>query len=320
MLMLQVWSAWQMRFSLTCYERFLHFEDEFGVSAGIQQVGSITLVNESVVEQEQRLIALRRQLGIDTQILTPDDVKARLPLIETDKLAFGVYGAVDATLDTPTILQGYKTSAQRLSVQVYEGVRATGLTIQQGRIASVETTEGTISTRKIVNAAGADAGEVGTWAGFTIPIHNRVRNIFVVEHISQMKDNLAFVYDAEGEWYFRQMETGIMVGMGKRKDALVQSVPDMDYWSQVQATIQYRVPSLAQTKVIGGWSGIRPLTPDHRPILGGVETVEGFVNCCGWGGEGIMHSPVGGQLTAEFIHDGQTSLFTIEPFLLSRFN
>ena len=76
-----------------------------------------------------------------------------------------------------------------------KGRRATGLELQGGRIAAVQTTAGNIATRHVVNAAGADAHEVGAWAGLRIPLLNRVRNVYLVDSPPGMKTQV-FVYDA----------------------------------------------------------------------------------------------------------------------------
>ena len=81
----------------------------------------------------------------------------------------------------------------------------------------------------------------------------------------------------------------------------------------------HRVPALAEARIQSGWTGVRPLTSDNMPILGPVEGLDGYVNDCGWGGEGVMLAPVGGQLIAEFVADGETSSFPLDSFLLKRF-
>jgi glycine/D-amino acid oxidase-like deaminating enzyme len=48
--------------------------------------------------------------------------------------------------------------------------------------------------------------------------------------------------------------------------------------------------------------------------------VEGYVNSCGWGGEGVTGAPAGGQLVAEYIFAGQTETLPLKSFLLSRFS
>ena len=80
-----------------------------------------------------------------------------------------------------------------------------------------------------------------------------------------------------------------------------------------------RVPVLQKATLLTAWSGIRPLTADGRPILGAVPGVEGFLLNIGWGGFGIIQSPVAGQLMAELILDGHTSTFEGQHLGLERF-
>ncbi len=319
MLMLQMWEEWQLRFSCYTFERYASFRDDTGYDPGFIRTGTYTLVTPEVAGKQRELVALRRKYGVDTQVLTPDELARRLPVLATEHLAFGVYGPADGALDTPNILKGWRASAQDMGVELHEGRRATGLELQGGRIAAVQTTAGNIATRHVVNAAGADADEVGAWAGLRIPLLNRVRNVYLVDSPPGMKTQV-FVYDAASQWYFRNTGEMMMVGMGIRQNAPVQDRPDMDYWPEMRAMCLRKAPALAEAPITGGWSGIRPLTPDGSPILGPVAQVPGFINNCGWGGEGIMNAPVGGQLVAEQICDGRTSTFDVTPFLLERFD
>ena len=319
MLMLQMWEEWQLRFSRYCFKRYEAFADETGHDPGFRRTGTITLVTKEVAGRQRELVALRRKYGVETECLTPGELRRRLPLLASEALAFGVHGPADGALDTPNILRGWRVSAENMGVTIHEGRRATGLELQGGRVAAVQTTAGRIATRHVVNAAGADAAEAGAWAGLRIPLRNRVRNIYLVAPPPQLKSR-AFVIDAATHWYFRHTGDALMLGMGARENAPVLDRPDPDYWPTMQAMSRRIAPALADLPIRGGWSGIRPLTPDGGPILGPVAQVPGFINNCGWGGEGIMNAPAGGQLVAEQIHDGRASTFDLKPFLLSRFD
>ena len=317
MLMKQLWEEWQLRFAHYNFERYAAFADDTGFDPGFARTGTLTLATEEAAQEERRLVALRRRYGVETQLLTPAEVIRRQPVLAREEYVFGVYGPEDGSLDTPNILKGWRVSAQALGVAIHEGRRATGLELQGGRVSAVHTTAGSISTRNVVNAAGADADEVGAWASLRIPLRNRVRNIFLVD-VPLKVTTRAYVMDAATHWYYRHNGEALMLGMGARVDAPVQDRPDMDYWPEMRAMCLRKAPALADERVCGGWSGIRPLTPDGKPVLGPVAQVPGFINNCGWGGEGIMNAPVGGQLVAEQICDGRTSTFDVEPFLLSR--
>ena len=81
----------------------------------------------------------------------------------------------------------------------------------------------------------------------------------------------------------------------------------------------HRVPALASASVLTTWTGVRPLTPDGRPILGSVPGIGGLLLNCGWGGVGIILAPVAGQLLAEVVSQGQASTFDMAPFSMERF-
>ena len=81
----------------------------------------------------------------------------------------------------------------------------------------------------------------------------------------------------------------------------------------------HRAPPLMEAGLMTAWAGLRPITTDDEPILGPVSTLDGFVNDCGWGGHGIMHSPAGGQAVAEWIVDGEASSIDIGRFSAKRF-
>jgi glycine/D-amino acid oxidase-like deaminating enzyme len=72
--------------------------------------------------------------------------------------------------------------------------------------------------------------------------------------------------------------------------------------------------------MLTAWAGVRPLTADEYPILGPVPSVDGFVLNCGWGGMGIIQSPIAGQLVAEYICNGHASTMDIGPFAIERFD
>jgi len=82
----------------------------------------------------------------------------------------------------------------------------------------------------------------------------------------------------------------------------------------------YRMPKIAGLGVMRYYAGIRSLTLDGLPILGPVDAVEGYINDCGWGGDGVSHAPAGGQLIAGFVTGTSNLQLNIETFRLRRFH
>lgn len=80
-----------------------------------------------------------------------------------------------------------------------------------------------------------------------------------------------------------------------------------------------RIPCLEQAEINRGWAGLYSVTPDHKPILGKVPWLEGFVSCGGFSGHGIMHAPAAGMLMAEVICDGAATSIDISSLSIERF-
>lgn len=69
----------------------------------------------------------------------------------------------------------------------------------------------------------------------------------------------------------------------------------------------------------GGYSCALDFTPDDSPIMEESEEVSGFFNMVGWSGLGMQQAPVVGDLMAEFIITGKTTLVDVSVFGSRRF-
>jgi sarcosine oxidase subunit beta len=91
-----------------------------------------------------------------------------------------------------------------------------------------------------------------------------------------------------------------------------------DFMPKVVERALTRFPLLARASIKTGWAGLYEDTPDKHPILGEVDGVKGLIVAGGFSGHGIMHAPATGELMAELIVDGRTSL-DISALRASRF-
>ena len=67
------------------------------------------------------------------------------------------------------------------------------------------------------------------------------------------------------------------------------------------------VPALGRAEIIETWSGLRPDTPDHLPLLG-PSGAEGLTIATGHYRNGILLAPITAQLTGEWITEGRVSM------------
>jgi sarcosine oxidase subunit beta len=320
MLTLQRITEPTIRLAQFSYREYMAFEEVMGVAPGFQPTGYLIIAGQAIDAKERELAGLRQQLGVRTDILSPEQVQEMLPVVNVEDITIGVWGPDDGIIDPHSIMQGYASNARRLGTEIEEAVRATGIQVAGGKVQAVETTNGVIATPWVVNAAGVQATEVGRWVGIEIPIDNRRRSIFVTGPFPHIPDDTPFVHENGPEWYYRKEGPGVLMGIGTETADTVSWTVNKALLPDLIDAAVHRVPILKEADIMRGWTGMRALSPDGRPIIGPVDDVEGYVNSCGWGGEGVTGAPAGGQLVAEYIFAGQTETLPLKSFLLSRFS
>ena len=302
------------------YGRYMAFEEEIGVPIDFKRTGWVSLATKESAEQLLEVARMSRCLGITTETLTPEEIKHRYPEINTDDIAVGTWGPDDGSFDPHMIMWGFMRRAREMGVTLRQGVRATGVRVQKGRVAGVQTDDGFVATDVVVNAGGPWAAEIGRWVDVDVPIVNSARSILVTGPFPEIPSDRPFIEDVTAEWYFRPEGPGVLMGMGSSPTDTLDVSLDFETMDEMVATAVHRVPVLEKASVLTGWTGIRPLTLDDLPIVGPVPGVEGFILNCGWGGVGIINAPIAGQLAAELIGDGRASTMDIGPLRIERFD
>ena len=96
---------------------------------------------------------------------------------------------------------------------------------------------------------------------------------------------------------------------------------DPSFLPAVAARIGNRFPHLEGKRIHPKhcWAGLYPETPDGHAIVGEAPSVPRFVQCVGFGGHGLMHSPAAGRAVAELITTGRCDTFDLHPLRPGRF-
>jgi len=319
MLMLSMSREETIRLSQESFKEYMQFGEMLGESSHFKQIGYMTVATPAIESFLRHEIEVQQKMQVPVQVLDAQQMKQIVPALNTDDLVLGALTPTDGVIDPHAVMQAYTRGARELGVEIDEKVQASGIRLENHRVIGVETTSGLISTPTIVNATGARAKQVGEWVGLDLPITNYKRHIFVTDEFPQIPADTPFVMDLEVEWYFRKEGGAVLMGMGREESTSFEPQLEWEFQDRVIERALHRAPILAQARVLRGWAGLRALTPDDLPILGFAPGVEGFVNCCGWGGHGVMHAPIGGILTSEIIADGRATTMDITPFRYERF-
>jgi sarcosine oxidase subunit beta len=307
-----------IRMAKVSQARYAEFEEEVGESIHFKSNGYLAISTHDTSSHLEAQTQLQQSLGVKTELLSPKDIASLCPELNIEDVSLGAWGPDDGTFEPHAVIWGYMRRAREMGVVLHQGVRATDIIVSGDRVAGVKTTEGSIRTRLVINAAGPWAVEVGKWADIAIPIINSKRSIAVTGPFALSNPRTPCIEDMTTEWYFRPEGPGVLMGMGASPTTDLDSRFTFDILHSILEAAVHRVPRLASASILTGWTGIRPMTLDNHPILGPVPGIEGLVLNCGWGGEGVMLAPVAGQIIAEYICAVQPH-FDMDSFRIERF-
>jgi sarcosine oxidase subunit beta len=300
------------------------FAEEHGLPLDIDQDGYLFLVrSEQAWVDFLRSVALQRSLGIEVQVLTPEEAAVVAPGISTDGVVGATFGPKDGIADPSGLTNGYATLARRAGAELRTGVEVLGVERDDdGRVRGVRTATGSIESPAVVNAAGPWAGAVASTAGVTLPLEPIPRQVVVTGSFPGAPERRTLVIDAESTFYFHREGAGVLMGIGGRDEraSFDVAVDDRLVAEELLPTAVRVFPPLERAGVASQWAGLYEMTPDRHPIIGEAPGAPGLFLANGFSGHGFQHAPVVGKLLAELIVEGEARTVDVSTLGLDRFS
>jgi len=259
--------------------------------------------------------------GIDAKFLSRDEIAKWIPNLDCSESArFPIMGGLlqprGGTVRHDAVAWGYARAASALGVDIVQQCEVTGIRIDGGAVAGVETTRGYIATPKIGIAVAGHSSHVAAMAGIKLPIESHVLQAMVSEPVKPVLDTV--VTSGAVHFYVSQSDKGELV-MGGDLDfynsyAQRGNLPIVEH---VVGACLALFPSFGRLKLLRTWGGIMDMTMDGSPIIGKLP-VSGLYMTGGWCYGGFKATPASGWLHAYTIaqdrpHD-LNAAFTLERF------
>ena len=313
-----------VKLSIESIRLFEHFSEEVGYEIDFRQDGYLFLIsNENDLGDFRNSIEMQRRHGVEVDLLTPVEAQRLARGLEVDGVLAATFCAADGIVDPNGVTIGFGKAAQRSGAQICRETEVTSVKTDTGRVKSVQTSQGLISTPIVVNAAGPFVRDIGRMAGIELPVLPYRRHIFITEPLrpdSNAPSSKIMVIDFETTFYFHREGAGMLFGMSdKDEPSSYNTTVSWELLEKITRTAVKRLPALADAGIAHAWAGLYEVTPDAMPIIGKTP-IDGLYVIGGFSGHGFQHSPAAGRVLAETIVFGRADNFDASPFSLDRFS
>jgi sarcosine oxidase subunit beta len=312
--------------SAALYEKALQlFEglsQELNYNVMFSQRGVLNLAHNlgDVREGARRVNALRLN-GIDSEWMTPEQIKEFCPIINISKdVRYPIMGGTlqrrAGVARHDAVAWGFARGASARGVDVIQNCEVTGIRREGGRVVGVETAKGFIGAKKVGIVAAGHSSVVAAMADIRLPIESHPLQALVSEPIKPVLDcvvmsNAVHVYVSQSDKGELVMGAGIdaYTGYGQRGSFHVIE-------HQMGALLEL-FPIFSRLRMLRQWGGIVDTCPDASPIISKTPVANLFINC-GWGTGGFKATPGSGWVFAHTIATGEPHALNA-PFSLDRF-
>ncbi len=283
----------------------VHLWDEFANEIDAEIDGEIEVEIDgglTVADDEASLAHLRRKVewerssGLAMEMLSGDEARSLAPYLSPQVIAASLSrdeGKINPLRAAPAVLAS--AIAAGVKVHVQTRVLSIAKTVEGFRVG---TSQGVVIAKRVVNAAGAWAGDVAVLAGDSLPVRPNPIQMLVTEslpvkipyHLMHATRRLTLKQAAKGNLIIGGGWKAAWDPGGKRMRPSLQGI------SGNLAVVTRMLPGLGPLLVIRSWTGTAFVT---QPAIGESAKVPGLFHAITQ--NGMTLAPAAGRLCADLV-------------------
>lgn len=290
-------------------ERLAHLT---GVDLQYRVAGMMAIaLTESEEEGLRRKLAWQQAAGWMPEAMEPQQIRREEPAID-GPVRFGIWWPDTSQINALRFVQAYQKAFELEGGRIRTGTAVRRFWVEKDRVLGVETANEKIEAQAVVNCAGP-------WAGFDSSCPVKIPALPVKGQIlllSSPGEVVRHIVKSAKTYLVQRDSNQLFVGT-----TVEQAGFDKRVTSEGVRSIRDQVGELASgtspLRQAAAWAGLRPGTPDLKPILGPTP-LKGLWMATGHFRNGILLAPLTGQILADAIL-GEPPAVDLESFRLDRF-
>ena len=286
------------QYSVEFYKRL---EAETGLNAGFAVVGNLRMAQTDARMDEYMLYASTAETcGVPYQWLTPDEIKAKWPLIETSDLKGALYHQTDGYINPADVTMAMAKGARQRGVAIERKWQADGFhwngthwevtctkMVEKGGNLVPSDEQIVITAEHVVTASGNHAQRTARMLGIKMPAIPVEHQFIVMDRDPALVDYRAagngehpVIRDADAQSYVREERGGWILGVYEKgaPARFEYGVPDsfradlfqldLERIEEQYMAMNHRIPSAEDCGLKDDFNGPICYTPDGNPLVG----------------------------------------------------
>ena len=299
-------------------ELYAGLEAETGQATGFKQTGSISIAtNKARFEELKRNASMAKIFDLQVDVITPEEVKERYPLVNTEDVLGAVHIPSDGKANPVDVTQALAKGARAGGAMIFEDTKVLAINHDGERVTGVKTDAGQITADAVVMCGGMWTRDLAATIGVTVPLHACEHFYIVTEPFDGVTPDLPVLRDYDACAYYKEDAGKILLGAfepnakpwgmnGIPEDFSFDELPeDLDHFEPVLAQAMHRMPALENAGIQTFFCGPESFTPDVRYHLGEMPELKNCFVAAGLNSIGIQSAGGIGYVLAEWIRDSQ---------------
>lgn len=297
-------------------EMWRGLDTELGVDLEVKLRGGLLVARtEADMHAIERKARYEREQGLDIRLFDRADIAREAPYVSKQMIG-GAFCPGEGKANPFAAAPAFAKAARNRGVRIERQTHVLGLERTSDGY-EVATSKGVFTARRVVNAAGSDAGKVAAMLDIDLTdVQGFPIQVSATEKVGPLIPHL--LYCASDKLTLKQNQVGsLLIGGGWEADIGPYGTPvaNPESLRRNMGVALSVVPALRDIRVVRTWAAIVNGTDDWKPILGEIRKSPGFfVNFFPW--MGFTAGPIAARIVANLVQ-GKPAPFDIDlaPFL-----
>lgn len=292
-------------------------ETQLDEQLDLKQVGAIRAVHSAAREQDLRAMEdCLLSEGETVEELTASDARRLSPWLDLESAVRIIFLPNDGYIDGARLGYAYSKAARQMGCRIRRSVAVRGVLRDGEKVTGVLTDQGNITSKLVVDAAGAWSVQIAKWAGWNFPASPTRSHYWITAPDGNGSAQQPNVQLPDFRAYFRAEVGGLVVGIQEPQtrtydpftlppdmdDILLHDEEyDLDLLVEQASELKAVIPDIENWQFAHHITGLTSYTPDGKFVIGEIEGLAGFLVAGGCCGSGVAAAGGFGQTIADMV-------------------